>query len=228
MTIAFAPGTLGRMKPTDHAQAIVESCKRLWTRNMLAAADGNLSVRLSDDEILITPSGVSKGFMQPEEMAIINLEGRTLKGRPSSERIMHLEVYRRVPEAKAVVHAHPPHAIAWSVAEPNLKELPAECLSEVILACGAIPFVPYATPGTSEMAEHLAPFLPERRLMILSRHGALSWGESLEEAVGGMERLEHSAQILWTARALGPLTYLPEEAVSRLKSMRAKMGPQTL
>lgn len=207
---------------------IVQACQRLWQRNMLAAADGNVSYRVSDDEIWITPSGVAKGFMHPEEMAVINLKGKILKGKPSSERVMHLEVYRSSPHARSVVHAHPPFAIAWSVAEPLLQELPSDVLSEVILACDAIPFVPYATPGTSEMAEQLRPFLPQRRLMILSRHGALSWGETLDEAVNGMERLEHSAQILWNSKVLGGLTSLSPDAVLRLKEIRSKMGPQTL
>lgn len=141
---------------------------------------------------------------------------------------MHLEVYKRCPEARAVVHAHPPTAIAWSVARPELRELPANCLSEVILAAGSIPFVPYARPGTKGMGDVLQPFLPERRVMILSRHGALSWGEDLEEAYNGMERLEHSAQILKNAADLGVLTELPAEEVAVLKEMRKKMGPKSL
>ena len=195
---------------------------------MLAAADGNISYRISDSEILITPSGVSKAFMNPEDMAVINLEGEVLKGKPSSERLMHLAVYRASKEAKSVVHAHPPHAISWSVANPEMKELPAECLSEVILACGRIPVVPFATPSTNEMGDHLLEFLPQHRVMILARHGGLSWGESLDEAWKGMERLEHSAQILWLSETLGGLTSLPEDAVETLRKMRKDIGPKTL
>lgn len=209
-------------------EEIVRVCRRLWDRNMLASADGNISFRISEEEILITPSGVSKAFMQAADMARIHINGDIIDGNPSSERLMHLEVYRNCPNAKAVVHAHPPHAIAWTVAEPDLSELPSECLSEVILACGSIPFVPYATPSTREMGDHLKPFLPQHRLMILSRHGGLSWGESLEEAACGMERLEHSAEILWLARTMGELTYLNPDQVSRLKTMRNEIGPKTL
>ena len=195
---------------------------------MLASADGNVSFRVSDDEILITPSGLAKAFMNPEEMAVINLNGDILKGKPSAERAMHLQVYRQCPEAKAVVHAHPPHAIAWSVSKPELSELPSTSLSEVILACGSIPFVPYATPTTDSMASNLEPFLPEHRLLILSRHGGLSWGESLDEAVGGMERLEHSSEILWLAQSMGELTSLPDAEIGRLREMRSQIGPRTL
>ncbi len=209
-------------------QALVAGAQRLYGRNMLAAADGNLSLRLSEDRILITASGVAKAFIQPEQMALLSLDGEVLEGNPSGERAMHLEIYRRCPQARAVVHAHPPTAIAWSVAHPELKELPAEALSEVILAAGSIPMVPYARPSTAAMGENLRPFLPQSRLMILSRHGALSWGEDLDEALNGMERLEHVAQILWLARGLGPLSFLPAEEIEALRQMRAKMGDRTL
>lgn len=207
---------------------IAEVCVKLYQKNMLAAADGNVSYRISNDRILITPSGVSKAHIHLEDIAVITLEGEVLQGKPSSEKLMHLEVYKRAPEAKAVVHAHPPHAIAWSVAFPDLEELPANCLSEVILAAGRIPFVEYARPGTLQMGDNLQPYLPDCRLMILSRHGALSWGEDLTEAYMGMERIEHSAQILQIARSMGELTELPEHEVSALKEMRKKIGPRTL
>ncbi|MFP5519364.1 MAG: class II aldolase/adducin family protein [Bdellovibrionia bacterium] len=210
------------------SQQILEVAKRLYARNMLAAADGNISYRISDTEILITPSGISKAFMEPEDMAVITLDNQILKGTPSSERLMHLEVYKKCPHAKCVVHAHPPTAIAWSVARPDLKELPAHSLSEVILATGSIPFVPYARPGQIDMGTVLTPYLPDYRAFILSRHGALTWGESLDEAWRGMERIEHSAQILKTAVELGGLTVLPDEELKALYEMRKKIGPQLL
>lgn len=212
----------------DVAEQIIEVARRLYARNMLAAADGNISARLSTNEIVITPSGVSKAFIKIEDLAIMTLDNQILRGKASSERLMHLEVYLRCPEAVAVVHAHPPTAIAWSIAKPELHALPSTSLSEVILACGEIPFVPYARPSTSEMAQNLTPFLPEHRALILSRHGALCWGESLDEAWRGMERIEHSAEILWRAQQLGPLTELPEEEVAVLKEMRHKIGKKLL
>lgn len=207
---------------------ICQAGQRLYQKNFLASCDGNVSVRLSNDRILITPTGVSKGFLKPEQIAVVDLSGKVIEGHPSGEMKMHLQVYRSSKKAQAVVHAHPPHAIAWSVAEPSLKELPSHCLSEVILAAGAIPFVPYARPGTEDMAEKLKPYLPEYRALILSRHGALTWGESLDEAVNGMERVDHSAQILFLARQLGELSFLPEEEVKYLKSVREKIGERLL
>ena len=207
---------------------IAAVCKRLNQKNYLASADGNVSYRISDREILITPSGVNKADLDPSQMARITIDDEILSGAPSSERKMHLEVYRRCPKAKAVVHAHPPIAIAWTIARPDLKELPAECMSELILAVGKIPIVPYARPGTAQMGEVLAPYLAECRVLILSRHGALSWGEDLDEAYNGIERLEHSALILKTAHELGGLTSLSPDEVVVLREMRKKLGERTL
>ncbi|MGE0764058.1 MAG: class II aldolase/adducin family protein [Bdellovibrionales bacterium] len=216
------------MNPSDVKAAMVASCRRLYDRNCLAAADGNISVRLSDEQILITPSGVAKAFMNPGQMAVMTLSGQVLQGEPSGERQMHLAVYRNCPNARAVVHAHPPHAIAWSVIEPRHSELPNDILSEVVLAAGRIPIVPYARPTTVDMGTQLEPFLPNHRLMILERHGALAWGESLEEATNGLERLEHSAQILWLASCLGPMRPLPAAEFEGLQKMRAKIGERLL
>jgi L-fuculose-phosphate aldolase len=216
------------MEEVKIVRDIVEVAQRLHLKNMLAAADGNISFKISDERILITPTGLNKAFMKPTDIAIITMDNRVLSGTPSSERLMHLEVYRQCPKAKAVVHAHPPTAIAWSVAYPQLKELPADCLSEVILAVGRIPVVPYARPGTQQMGDMLRPYLPDCRVMILARHGAISWGESINEAYNGMERLEHSAQILRLAQTMGGLTSLPEEEVEALYKIRAKLGQRTL
>ncbi len=203
---------------------ILEICKRLHARNMLSAADGNISLRLDDQHILITPSGVSKAFMSADQMALITLDNKIIFGNPSSERLMHLEVYRSCPKARAVIHAHPPTAIAWSIARPDLKKLPSDCLSEVILATGDIPFADYARPGSGAMGDVLKPYLPDYKALILRRHGAITWAESLEEAYRGMERIENSAQILSTAQQLGGIHPLPEEEIQYLYQLRKKIG----
>lgn len=206
------------------SQEVIVVCTRLHARNMLAGADGNVSVRISDDEILITPTGMAKAFMEADQMAVINLAGDVLVGRPSSERLMHLQIFRQCPQAMAVVHAHPATAIAWSIARPDLDQLPSDCLSEVILATGGIPFVPYARPGTSDMANALRPYLPQYRAMILRSHGAVSWGCDLAEAYRGMERIEHSAQILAAASQLGSLHALPAAELAYLRGLRKTIG----
>jgi L-fuculose-phosphate aldolase len=203
---------------------LLDACRRLHGGGLLAASDGNLSVRLPNGLIAMTPSGVPKAKVRVGDLAHLQLDGTVLSGRPSSERAMHLAIYRAVPLAKAIVHAHPPTAIAWSLARPELRELPSEGLPEVILAAGRIPIVPMALPGTEAMGSGLLPFLPEHRLMILARHGGLCWGEHLDEAVGGMERLEQVAQILWKAEALGGAQPLAASELAELRSLRAKIG----
>jgi len=210
------------------SEEIIAIAQRLHQKNMLAAADGNISYRVDEDIILITPSGMAKAYMCPEDMALMRLDGHILEGKPSSEKLMHLEIYRRCPEAKAVIHAHPQTAIAWSIAQPDLAFLPSHALSEVILSCGDIPFVPFARPGTQAMGDNLSSYLPQYRALILSRHGALTWGESLEEAWRGMERIEHSAEILWKAHTLGGLTFLPDEEIAALRTIRQRIGNQLL
>lgn len=205
-------------------EQILEICKRLHNRNMLSAADGNISLRVDTNVILFTPSGIAKAFMKPSDMAAVTLDNQIIFGNPSSERLMHLEVFRQCPEAKAVVHAHPTTAIAWSIAKPHLKKLPSDCLSEVILATGDIPFADYARPGTQAMGDVLKPFLPKHRAIILKRHGALTWGLDLDEAYRGMERIENSAQILAQAQALGGLNPLPPDEVAYLYELRKKIG----
>ncbi|MBP1771561.1 MAG: hypothetical protein H6P99_724 [Holophagaceae bacterium] len=207
---------------------LLDACRRLHAGGLLAASDGNLSVRLPDGRIAMTPSGVPKAKVKREDLAMLALDGTILAGRPSSERAMHLAIYRTVPEAKALIHAHPPTAIAWSIARPEWQELPADALPEVILAAGRIPIVPMAIPGTEAMGENLLPFLPAHRLMILARHGGLCWGEHLDEAVGGMERLEQVATILWKAETLGGAQPLAVSDLAELRALRAKLGPKII
>ena len=214
--------------PEQHFQEIRDACAHLHARGLLAAADGNVSLRLPDDSILLTPAGVSKARLHPGSLARVTLDGRVLEGKPSTERAMHLAVYRTCPDARVVVHAHPPTAIAWTLARPQLTELPTDALPELLLAAGRVPIAPYARPGTEEMGTVLLPFLPAHRLLLLARHGALSWGESMEEAINGMERVEHSALILKSAEELGGATPLPPLELEELRVLRARIGPRLL
>lgn len=211
-----------------HFEEIRQACAHLHARGLLAAADGNVSVRLADDTVLLTPAGVNKARLLPGSLARVALDGRILEGRPSTERAMHLAVYRAGADARVVIHAHPPTAIAWTLARPELTELPTDALPELLLAAGRVPIVPYARPGTEEMGTVLGPFLPQHRLLLLSRHGALAWGGSMEEAVNGIERVEHSALILKAAEQLGGLKPLPPLELEALRALRARIGPRLL
>ena len=195
---------------------------------MLAGADGNVSYRISNDEIVITPSGISKARMSEDDFCIINIDGEILHGKPSSERLMHLQIYHSCPSAKAVIHAHPPHAIAWTLANTSMSELPSKSLPEIILAAGKIPFVQYARTGTQAMGDVLIPYLPNQRSFILKNHGAVTWGESLDEALLGMERVEHTAHILYLAKNMGEISELPKEEIQALHEKRKTIGSKLL
>ncbi len=208
--------------------ALLDAGRRLHAAGLLAASDGNLSVRLPNGLIAMTPSGVPKSRLRREDLAHLTLAGEIVAGHPSSERAMHLAIYRAVPQARAVVHAHPPTAIAWTLARPELQELPSAGLPEVILAAGRIPIVPMALPGTEAMGTNLLPYLPAHRLLVLARHGGLCWGESMDEAAGGLERLEQVAEILWKAETLGGAKPLPDSDLAELRALRTKLGPRVI
>lgn len=216
----------------NQLELVLKIAQRLHQRNLLAAADGNISFRAENKTIWITPTAQTKAFMDATDLAQITIDNEILSGNPSSERLLHLSIYKKCPEAKAVVHAHPPNAIAWSLAFPKLAELPFDVLPEVVLATGKIPIVPYVRPGTREMGESLAPYLPDSKVLILQKHGAVSWGRDLEEAYRGIERLEHICLILKLALELknlnSSLEKIPEDELEALLEMRKKIGNHNL
>jgi L-fuculose-phosphate aldolase len=180
---------------------MIRVCRKLEGRGLIAASDGNVSVRAGEDSILITPSGVSKAEMEPEEIAKTSMQGKLLEGliKPSSEIQMHLQVYRMRPDVSAIVHAHPPAATAFTLAGYpfNSKVLP-----EVWMMLGKVPVAPYATPSTDEVPRSIEPYVMESRAILLRRHGALTFGGSLMEACMRMEKIEHCAKILFYAAML--------------------------
>jgi L-fuculose-phosphate aldolase len=210
------------MAPSDRgaaAAAIVRVCRRLYERGLVAGPDGNVSVRLADNTILVTPSGVSKVEVAPEDLVVVNLEGRVLSGSgvPSSELRMHLKIYERRSDARAVVHAHPPVATGFAVAGEGFV---APVLPEVILQMGVVPLVPYVTPGTQAFADSFEPWLEHHDAFLLANHGATTLGPSVDVAHQRMESLEHAARILLTARMLGTVHELSASDVQALRPSR--------
>jgi len=208
-------------------EEIIKTAVMLHHKNMLAACDGNISYRY-DDTILITPSGKPKFLLEEKDIAVIDINGRVVEGKPSSEMQMHLEVYRMRADARAVIHAHPPTAVAYSIAYPEAEEIPGKSFSELILAVGRLPIIPFQMPGSPEMGTALHPYIENSKVMVLARHGAISFGEDLVEAYNGMERLEHSCEILLKAKSFGAVTELDDQTVDQLYSMRKKIGDKTL
>jgi L-fuculose-phosphate aldolase len=204
---------------------IVEAGRRLWARGFVASNDGNISVRLPGDRLLMTPTGVSKGFMTQDMMVVTDMEGRLLSGepgrKPSSEILMHLVAYRHRPDVQAVVHAHPPLATGFAVAGVPLDRA---VLAEVVTTLGSIPIAAYGTPSTPELSASVVPFVKTHDAMLLANHGALALGQDLFAAYYKMETIEHFARISLVARLLGREHLLSREEVGRLQQLRDTYG----
>jgi L-fuculose-phosphate aldolase len=202
---------------------IVEVGRRMYSRGYTASNDGNISVRLGTERLLMTPKSVCKGFMTPDMMCITDLQGRKLQGDrdPSSEMLMHLEVYRQRPDAHAVVHAHPPIATGFAVAGIPLDRA---VLAEVLTTLGSIPIAGYATPSTSELPEAVRKYIKAHDGMLLANHGALTVGADLFAAYYKMETIEHFAKISLVARLLGRENLIAREEVGRLQGLRGSYG----
>ena len=202
---------------------IVEVGRRMYARGYTASNDGNISVRLDDSRLLMTPKSVCKGFMDPAMMCITDLDGKKLAGDrdPSSEMQMHLEVYRQRPDARAVVHAHPPTATAFAVAGIPLDRA---VLAEVVTTLGSVPIAEYATPSTKELPEAVRKYVKAHDGMLLANHGALTLGADLFSAYFKMETIEHFARISFVARMLGGERLLSKDEVLRLQGLRGMYG----
>jgi L-fuculose-phosphate aldolase len=212
------------MKAEEQARAdIVEVGRRLWERAYVASNDGNISVRLDDSRLMTTPKNVSKGFMTPDMMVITDLDGKKISGErdPSSELKMHLEVYRNRPDARAVVHAHPPTATGFAVAGIALDRA---VLAEVITTLGSIPIAEYATPSTEELPAAVRKYVKAHDGLLLANHGALALAGDVMSAYYRMETIEHFAKISLVARTLGRENLLSRGEVDRLQGLRGMYG----
>ena len=198
---------------------VILVCRRLYERGLVAGPDGNVSVRQEDGSILVTPSGLSKVDVTPDDLVVVTLDGRVREGRhaPSSELRMHVRIYQRRPDVHAVVHAHPPAATGFAVAG---EAFVAPVLPEVILQLGEVPLVPYATPGSDALADAFEPFLASHDGFLMANHGATTVAPTLTTALQRMESLEHGARILLAARALGRVNELSAADVRSLRATR--------
>lgn len=208
---------------TELRVCICEIGRRLYARNLIAATDGNISVRIAPDRFLCTPSGSTKGFMQPRDIVIADDRGRLVsgEGKVSSEFLTHLAAYTRRDDIAAVVHAHPPTAVACTLAGVSLEEL---VLPEVVFAIGGLPTAPYATPGTPEGAESVRELVSRCDALLMDRHGALTLGVTLMDAYLKMEKIEHSAQILLAAKGMGNIRTLSGDELDRILRAREPYG----
>ncbi|MEA1997308.1 MAG: class II aldolase/adducin family protein [Gemmatimonadota bacterium] len=197
-------------------EEILHVCRRIYAREMVASNDGNVSARLGSDRVVCTPNGMSKGFLEADDLAVLDLSGNPAgdnRRTPTSETPMHLGIYRMRPDISAIVHAHPITATAYAVAGRTVDH---RALPESFLTLGSVPLVPYGAPSTEELPEQIGKFIRDHNVFLLANHGALALGGTVLEAYHRIECLEHTAKILFHAEALGGVIKLTSGQRARL------------
>ena len=214
-----------KMSEYEIKKQICEIGKRIYDKGMVASNDGNISVKISDNEFLCTPTGVSKGFLTPEFICKVDAEGKVIQAyegfKPSSEIKMHMRVYKERPDVKSVVHAHPLYATSFAIAGIPLTE---PIMPEAVIALGCVPIAEYGTPSTEEIPDAVSKYLQYYDAVLLANHGALAFSDSLLNAYHKMESLEFYAQLLYQSKMLGGPKQLSEDQVQRLYEIRRQFG----
>lgn len=202
---------------------IVDIGKLIYQKGWVASNDGNISIRLPDGRLLVTPTGVSKGMMKPEDLIVCDMDGNKLEGEKerTSEVLMHLTIYRMRPDIRSVVHAHPPTATGFAVAG---KALNLALLPEVVISLGCVPLAEYGLPGTPALTEGMLPYIPKYDAILMGNHGCVSYGADVHQAFFRMETVEHFARITLVAEMLGGPKVLPRVEVQKLFDSRTRYG----
>jgi L-fuculose-phosphate aldolase len=197
--------------------------RRIYNKGFAAGNDGNISYRLSEKEVLCTPTFISKGFMKPEDLCIVDMDGNQVSGKRkrSSEILLHLTILKERPDIKSVVHCHPPHATAFAVAR---EPIPQCVLPEIEVFLGDVPITKYECPGGQAFADTVLPFVKRTNVMILANHGTVSYGETVEKAYWWTEILDAYCRILMMARDLGKINYFTEGETRDLLALKKKLG----
>jgi L-fuculose-phosphate aldolase len=207
----------------EAGEAIVHVGRRMYERGYVAANDGNVSARLSEDRLLVTPTGMSKGFMKRGDLVVTDMSGSRVSGglRPTSEIKMHLRAYELREDVRAVVHAHPPYATAFATAGIPLSEC---VLPEVVLSLGSIPIAHYGTPSTEEVPRSIESVVTASDAFLLANHGVMTVGADVVGTYHKLETVEHFARISFLARHLGGVSPLAAEEVGKLVQLRERTG----
>jgi L-fuculose-phosphate aldolase len=204
-------------------EQICEIGRKVYAKGFAAANDGNISIRLNDREVLCSPTMVSKGDLKPQDLCVVDYDGKQLRGtrKRSSEILLHLAVYKNNPAVNAVVHCHPPHATAFAVAgEP----IPKCVLPEVEVFLGEVPIAIYETPGTQKFADTIIPFVKKCNTIILANHGTVTFGPDLEKAYWNSEIIDAYCRILILARQLGKVNYFTPQQTRELLDLKKRLG----
>jgi L-fuculose-phosphate aldolase len=196
---------------------------RIYKKGFAAANDGNISYRFSENQVLCTPTLVCKGFLKPDDLCVVDMEGKQIAGqrKRTSEVLLHLAIMKERPEMKAVVHCHPPHATAFGIAR---EPVPQCVLPEVEIFLGVVPIARYETPGSKAFAETILPFVHQANVIILANHGTVSFGETVESAFWWTEILDAYCRILMLARDLGQVSYFTDSQAKALLDLKEKWG----
>jgi L-fuculose-phosphate aldolase len=207
---------------TQQRETIVRYGKTLYERGFIAATDGNISERIDDHRLLITPTCMCKGTMSEDDLVVVDLNGRKLEGHRnvSSEVAMHLLIYRMRPDIRGIVHAHPPTATGFAAAGIALDQ---PLISEIVLTLGSVPLAPYGCPGTDELSNALRPFVAGHDAILMANHGVVTYGDNLERAFMNMETVEHLAKITLVTRTLGQQNVLNADEVAKLTAIRRQL-----
>jgi L-fuculose-phosphate aldolase len=206
-------------------ERICEIGRRVYAKNFVAANEGNISTRVDDQTVLCTPTLHCKGFMEPDDICLVDFSGHQLAGKRkrTSEVFLHLEIYKQRPDVKHIVHCHPPHATAFAIAR---EPIPNGILPEPDIFLGEVPIAAYETPGNQNFAETILPFINETNIIVLANHGTVSFDADLEQAYWYTEILDAYCRTLILAKQLGRIEYLPIEKVRELLALRKEWGFQ--
>ncbi len=200
---------------------LVRVCHLIYQKGWVAMNDGNVSIRLDEDRILCTPTAVSKGFVEADDLIVCGMDGKKLCGvrESTSEIAMHLAIYSMRPDVSSVVHAHPPVATGFAAAG---RALDKALLPEVVVQLGAVPLARYGLPGTPALSAGMLPLIPNYDAVLLQNHGCTAWGQDIWEAFFRMEMVEHFARITFVAEMMGGARALPREEVEKLFAARER------
>jgi L-fuculose-phosphate aldolase len=228
VTATMPPGLLQSgvsMPKTERElrQDIIDIGRIVWQKEWVASNDGNITIRLDSERVMCTPTGVCKGMMQPDDLIVVDMQGKKLEGRRegTTEIAMHLAIYNLRPDVNSVVHAHPPVATGFAAAG---RALNLALLPEVIIGLGCVPLVDYGLPGTPELIEPMLPLIPKYDALMMGNHGVVCYGEDVYKAFFRMETVEHFARITLVAELVGGPNVLPKAEVQKLVDARTRYG----
>lgn len=213
--------TAGFVSDKQARAAILDIGDRMYRSGMVAANDGNISVKVGPNALWVTPTGVSKGYMTEDMLVKVDLDGNILEGtwKTSSELKMHLGVYKANPDIMSVSHSHPPVATSFAIAGIALD---AALLTEAVIGLGPVPVAPYATPGTDEVPQSVQPFVRDYNAVLMANHGLLTWGRDAYDAYFRMEMIEHYAKmVMYSSFIIGRVNLLSADQAALMTKRRA-------